>query len=123
MRRDKERELTPTVEEAKEWYVEGYVDDDGLDELLDEAVERREQQRGEVPNCDYCDEPLTGFSAVTTHGRYHRTCLDEKSRTMWLTPAKLLLIACAIVSFMLLVVFLAPPPAPEGTVPLLVGSV
>jgi hypothetical protein len=123
MSRKQQRELTPTVEEAKEWYVEGYVDDDGLDELLDEAVERREQRRGDVPDCDYCGEPLNGFWAITSHGRYHSSCLDQKQQERWATPGRLLLIALAITSFCLLVVFLAPAPDPNGAVPLVAGAV
>jgi hypothetical protein len=119
---ERQRELTPTVEEAKDWYVEGYVDDDGLDELLDEAVERREQRRGEVPDCDYCGEPLMGYSALTNHGRYHSKCLEKKQQERWPTPARLLLIALSITSFCLLVVFLAPAPDPNGAVPLVAGS-
>jgi hypothetical protein len=113
-----ERERTPSVQEAKAWYVKGYVNDDGLDELIEEALERREQSRGDAPTCDHCGEPLVRGYIDTNHGVYHEyECAREAQQERALDLWKVLLIAGVILFTTLGLVLFVPAP-PQEWVPL-----
>jgi len=87
MKRQRLLERPPTASEARDWYADGWIDEEGLDQLLETAMETYggdgEKQFREVDGIETTKEKaekiehLSSRANEKTHGRNSRSSFDQ----------------------------------------------